>query len=169
MGLRIKIGYKEEKKPSLAFLIVLSLIGVFCIVVIYLYFFSFDTETIFKTILLICACITIVFLWMKEYKAYKSAIVSQNRIIKEGKKYKGNIIETEKTAHFLHSRKGEVTVFEYRAVIEYINDKGETIRFTTPELIKNPENLATKEVTVYNLDSVDYATDFGYYQKPKRF
>ena len=60
---------------------------------------------------------------MKEYKAYKSAIVSQNRIIKEGKKYKGNIIETEKTAHFLHSRKGEVTVFEYRAVIEYINDK----------------------------------------------
>ncbi len=60
------------------------------------------------------------------------------------------------------------TVYVYHAVIEYINDKGEKVTFTTPRLNGNPEYLDSKEVSVYAFDGVSYATDFGYIIKPKR-
>lgn len=168
-----QLQYKDEEKPSVFILILLSFIGLLCLVAMYFYFFSFDTETFFKTVLLLSVFIAIPFAWYKEYQKYKRANASKDAMFKEGKQYKGKIIRTEISAHTVRKRRmhsgigEEVTVYEYYAVVEYINDKGETIQFTTPELNGNPEYLSTKEVIVYNMGSVNYATGFGFYRKPK--
>ncbi|PKM62300.1 MAG: hypothetical protein CVU97_06010 [Firmicutes bacterium HGW-Firmicutes-21] len=96
-------------------------------------------------------------IWKEELKFYKL----------NGIKYIGKIIRTEISVNNGEQVNSYNYPYQYYAVIEYENNKGEKVTFTTPELDGNPEYLTTKEVTVYSFDSVNYATDFGYINKPK--
>lgn len=47
-------------------------------------------------------------------------------------------------------------------------DYGKRVTFKTPKLSDNARFLNTKEMKVYTLNDVYYATDFGYIERPKR-
>ena len=102
--------------------------------------------------------------WTTKLEAYKCAKTNKKSALQFETKYNGRVVKTEMTAHDNYNSK---TIFEYYAVIEYKNEKNIVVKFTTPQLNGNPEYLSTKEVTVYNYGSVNYATDFGYINKPK--
>lgn len=166
-----QLSYKEKAKPPIFQVLwsVLFITGLTLSIIMTIE--NFILKNILITILIIVIYITG---FIKSYKKQKSYSSNQKVYLKYGTKYKGKIIKTEITAHtefrrrvpFMGQRE-DITVYEYYAVIEYTNEKGEKITFTTPELNGNPEYLTTKEVTVYNFDNVHYATDFGFINKPK--
>lgn len=167
-----QLRYKDEIKP-LAKLIILPLLLIMSLVLLYFSLFVQEEKNIFQSLAFIFFSIGDLYLSVKEYKKYKSAIANRNSFYKYEKKFKGHIIKTQISTHTKLARGGrygcrqEIVVYEYYAVVEFINDNGDKVTFTTLELNGNPEYLATKEVTVYSFDSVYYATDFGYIEKTK--
>ena len=70
------------------------------------------------------------------------------------------MVATSKTVPFA-KRKTNKEVFGHCAVIDYVNEKGEKVRFVTQELNENPKEISKKDVTVYVYSNKEYATDFG--------
>jgi len=184
--MRKQLCYKDEARPSLLRLIpatVEFVLALFCVI----YYISIqgadevsaDPDGIRKLrIRLIIAIILLLVLILKNLLILRKRFMKRNAVLKEraafksaGEKHKGHIVDTEMTDSKEFKKvlflSFPVKVRNYYAVTEY-EAGGEKATFKTPALNANPKYLSTKELNVYTLGGEQYASDFGYIEKPEK-
>lgn len=184
-----QLGYKQEVKPSAVLLILKIVLLVIYLILGFLFFLNDKTFNYFMNAFSVIILTAIPFFFYRQYKTdrgtaaspsvyqrkikeYEDAIRARNLILSEGKRYNGHVIGTETKEHieerhyFGARKKVEVIVKDFCAVVEYTDEQGVKVQFTTPELTGNPKYLLNNEVTVFVMQSVHYATNFGKFDIP---
>lgn len=162
-NMKKQMGYYDEKKPSVVWLILLPFIFIGSIFYIILGIANIFNGKLYFGVAFALFSAGSIPAWFKKFNKYKKAKTKRDNAFKYGKKFKGKIIKTEMSTCNITSgvfKKGKID-YEYYAFVEFSNDKGEKNVFTTSRLNYNPEFIDTKDVTVYAYDNIFYATDFG--------
>lgn len=110
---------------------------------------TFVFMIIFCTVVFLVACFS-------DIINYRKFIKYRNRVILNGIKIKGNIIESEQEVRVFINN--VPTKYKY---IAFIQIEDGTV-FKTPYLLIDPDKLTNKEVTVYKNGNEFFATDFSY-------